>query len=485
MLYHMDSIQFALALDRFDVTVHQPHPPGYFLYVMLGRLFNFFIQDPNTTFITISILFSALAVVVIYYLGKELFDSKCALIAALLAITSPNLWFHGELALSYTVEAFLSAFIAFLCWKIYNGRESHIWLLAFVMAVAGGIRQNAPVFLLPLCVFSVWKLPLRKILASVCLFAGSSLLWFVPMTQMTGGLDTYNAALRVLWASTAANKTVFDQGFPAFSHHAIVLFHFFVYGIGGGLVLLAFCLYYLVRNNKLNALDYNKVVFFSLWILPSFLFFLLIAIHPSVPGHVLIFLPPLLLLTAGATGYLCTEMKRLLNLNFLSVTTFILIVTNVYMFFFFVTPRTYLIYPASYTSIREHDKFLSLVVERLKTFDPETVVLFLDVNRIYFGLFHATYYLPEHTFYDPRVISHPLTEDKKIWGGLNKRIILTDRIVLPRTIKSYATLLFTDEPKKLPGKGMVKIEPLVPGIYLLSGPIGYLGEIYPGVKIIR
>ena len=209
MLYHMDSIQFALALEHFDVTVHQPHPPGYFLYVMLGRLFNFFIRDPNTTFITISILFSALTVVVVYYLGKELFDSKCALIAALFAITSPNLWFHGELALSYAVEAFFSVFIAFLCWKIYNGKENYIWLLAIVVAIAGGIRQNTPVFLFPLCLFSVWKLPLRKILASVCLFAGSTLLWFVPMTRMTGGLNAYMAAFRQLWASSRGEQNRF------------------------------------------------------------------------------------------------------------------------------------------------------------------------------------------------------------------------------------------------------------------------------------
>jgi hypothetical protein len=27
-LYHMDSVHFALALERYDLTVHQPHPPG-------------------------------------------------------------------------------------------------------------------------------------------------------------------------------------------------------------------------------------------------------------------------------------------------------------------------------------------------------------------------------------------------------------------------------------------------------------------------
>src|SRR5690242_20454093 len=36
MLYNWDAVQFALALREFDIAKHQPHPPGYLLYVALG-----------------------------------------------------------------------------------------------------------------------------------------------------------------------------------------------------------------------------------------------------------------------------------------------------------------------------------------------------------------------------------------------------------------------------------------------------------------
>src|SRR3972149_11100567 len=85
LLYHWDSIQFALALKKYDITLHQPHPPGYFLYVMLGRLFNLFINDANTVFVSMSIIFSGLTIVAIYYLGKEMYDKKIAILAALIA----------------------------------------------------------------------------------------------------------------------------------------------------------------------------------------------------------------------------------------------------------------------------------------------------------------------------------------------------------------------------------------------------------------
>src|SRR5262252_5664969 len=36
-LEDIDSINFALGLRRFDVANHQPHPPGYPVYIALGR----------------------------------------------------------------------------------------------------------------------------------------------------------------------------------------------------------------------------------------------------------------------------------------------------------------------------------------------------------------------------------------------------------------------------------------------------------------
>ena len=78
----MDSIQFALALEQFDVTVHQPHPPGYYLYVMLGRLARHFISDANTAFVAISILFTGACVVMLYLIGRDVFDEDTGLAAA-------------------------------------------------------------------------------------------------------------------------------------------------------------------------------------------------------------------------------------------------------------------------------------------------------------------------------------------------------------------------------------------------------------------
>jgi hypothetical protein len=121
-LLNMDSCQFALALEKFDITVHQPHPPGYFLYIMLGRLLNFFIADPNTVFVTISVFFSGLTVASVYLLGKEMFEGKVGIVAALLALSSPSLWFHGEVSLTYIMEAFCGSRLSPSAWRGGSGK---------------------------------------------------------------------------------------------------------------------------------------------------------------------------------------------------------------------------------------------------------------------------------------------------------------------------------------------------------------------------
>src|SRR3954453_14092441 len=88
LLYDLDSVNFALAMGRFDPTVHQPHPPGYFLYVWLARLVNTLLNDPNAALVPISIVASCGAVAFIYLLAHRWFGQPAALFAGLLFLFS-------------------------------------------------------------------------------------------------------------------------------------------------------------------------------------------------------------------------------------------------------------------------------------------------------------------------------------------------------------------------------------------------------------
>src|SRR5205814_3263238 len=61
-----DSVQFALGLEPFNLHSHQPPPPGYILYIALGRAINWLVGNPGLSLSLLSVLLSALALPLFY-----------------------------------------------------------------------------------------------------------------------------------------------------------------------------------------------------------------------------------------------------------------------------------------------------------------------------------------------------------------------------------------------------------------------------------
>jgi len=470
LLYHMDSVHFALALKNYDITVHQPHPPGYFLYVMLGRLVNLFIKNANSTFIFISILFSGLTVMAVYYIGKEIFDKKTGTIAALIALTSPNLWFHGEVALTYVVEAFFSSFVALMCWRILKGEHKYLWLSVIALGIAGGIRQNTVVFLLPLWLFSVKGVPLRKIIASIGLLGIVCLFWFIPMVWMTGGWHAYNEALRELWLFHTGHVSVFEQGWATFKIFSSTLIRFVIYSVGVGIFILGLSTYTLIRRKKLGSLDKQKTFFVLLWITPTVLFYLLIFIFPSNPGYVLIFIPALLILTAASIDFISNDLKRFIEKDLTQLIASIIIVMNTAIFFVY--------HDVSYREIRIHDRDLSILLNGIKSFNPEITAIFVE-PYIFYSFRHIMYYLPEYRVYLVDVRIAPTGERRKTYWGTHAETFLSNEVVIPSNVNMFIIPTFTNIGDKVSKIKDSSIKKLSSGMFLASGPLVLIQEIFP------
>src|SRR4051794_34422370 len=54
--WESDELLFAGAVRNFDPWSSHPHPPGYPLYVGLGKLFNLFLDDPFLSLRALSIV---------------------------------------------------------------------------------------------------------------------------------------------------------------------------------------------------------------------------------------------------------------------------------------------------------------------------------------------------------------------------------------------------------------------------------------------
>ena len=97
-----DSSQFAAAVSRFDVTHGRPQPPGYFLYVVVGRLVHAVGPGTVTALVVVSALASAAAAGLVVVAGRDLGGRWVGVCAGLLVATSPFAWFSGSVVDSVT-----------------------------------------------------------------------------------------------------------------------------------------------------------------------------------------------------------------------------------------------------------------------------------------------------------------------------------------------------------------------------------------------
>jgi hypothetical protein len=215
-LYDLDSVNFALGVGRFDPRTHQPHPPGYFLYVCLGRLVNLLVHDANLALVLVSIAAGIASVVFIYLLALDWFGERAAIFAGLLFLFSPLAWFHGTVALTYGVEAFFSALLGYLCWQIDRGKANFILPTAILLGISAGVRPSSLLLLAPLFLYSLRTAAVKKMLLGITALGLTLIAWFLPMIWASGGFDAYFGALVSLWRLVPSKDTVFNSS-PATS----------------------------------------------------------------------------------------------------------------------------------------------------------------------------------------------------------------------------------------------------------------------------
>lgn len=428
VLYHMDSVQYALATEHYDISVHQPHPPGYFLYVMLGKLLNTITHDSNTSFVIISILASGALVVAVYALAKRMFNERTALAASLLAMTSPIIWFHGEVALNYILEGFLSTLIAYYCWRTISGEEKAVLAASLALAFAAGIRQTMLMFLLPLWLLALVKVPARYKLYAFALLILGIISWFLPMVSLTGGYMKYREAAQEYMTYVAAPLFQSAKSASFFSLRRII--EVTLHGLG---LSTAFFLFYLLAQRlellKKDLLSF-KGLFIVLWVSPPLFLYVLVFISSHInAGYSLIYLPVFIILASGALTKSVAVSKSLPRwFSFVSI-VFALII-NSYMF----------ILSGSDSS----SGFLKTQEERLNTFVKEVRsryssedTIILSRQYILFGPRHFMYYLPEYRVYLMND-SLPMQEKaRQVFWGQYHSTHLSDGVHIPEGIKYF------------------------------------------------
>ena len=238
-LEDIDSVNFALGVRDFDVAAHRPHPPGYPVYIALGKIataiVGFGVEAPAAVIeakalAVLSLLAALLAIVCLYgvfaCLGEGDLDSDrapwrsldvSAIAATAIAASCPLFWYLAVRPMSDLpglAIALMSQACLLLAWRwqrpgadgdrrltpaatAASGRM--IVMGAFVAAISIGVRSQTMWFTLPLLVLVLFDRIGRGVagalLGAGTMFLAGGLAWGIPLLVASGGLNAYLAAL--------------------------------------------------------------------------------------------------------------------------------------------------------------------------------------------------------------------------------------------------------------------------------------------------
>ena len=379
-LYDIDSINFALGMQRFDPSVHQPHPPGYFLYICLGRMFNnLFFHEANAALVAISIIASCGALVFTCLLAEAWFGKRAAWFAGLVFLFSPLVWFHGTVALTYALELFFASMSGYFAWKAYAGAESFLTLASISVAVAAGFRPSSILFLFPLLALSVSRVSRKAIVMAGSALVLSLFAWLVPMLSASGGTASYWNAFYSLWRAVPGNQTIFNSTIV----NSVARFCFII-GISilcfGPAAILAF-----FPSRRVAPLGRSILTFCWVWLGPGLLFFTFIFLKFVNSGYLLILSPPVFALLGMRIDSWWSQYRSSSKLVILGV----LLLANVLIY---LRAPVY----CSFAAVRRFENELESVLRDIPRIGSPKQTVIVGFDSHFLGYRHAGYYLPAY-----------------------------------------------------------------------------------------
>lgn len=285
-----DSVQFALALHNFSIVLHQPHPPGYPVYIFLARFLNLFTLNDTLTLTLLSALLGSIAILPLFILLLKMTNQRMALLGSLLLAVTPIEWALSEVALSNIPGLFFTTLTAYF---LYQGRLSRKSILigAFLGGITLGVRFAEWSII---CSLLLLTLLCRKskpdFVKSVLVFFVGILIWFIPLIIDTG------------WSQVVNSYT--NQTSYIISHDSVIslnllnrlpkIYELFIIGYSPYFIPLILLIMVYLFKSRTRLFQFDNL-FVIVWLL-SYLIPLILIYNLEVPRHLLPLLPPLILL---------------------------------------------------------------------------------------------------------------------------------------------------------------------------------------------
>jgi hypothetical protein len=213
-LEDLDSINFALGLRQFDVAHHQPHPPGYPVFILIAKGVHAVVPSEATALGLVSVAGGALGVLAAAALFRRIdggaAPANWSLAAVVVTMTTPLYWFTAVRPLSDSIG--LAAAIGVQALTLAASSARGLAMAGFCAGLAAGIRTQVVWLTVPLLALRAFQglrpggrgpaersdhqaprpKPLVPVLAA---FVTGIAIWFVPLVIVSGGPTAYWHAL--------------------------------------------------------------------------------------------------------------------------------------------------------------------------------------------------------------------------------------------------------------------------------------------------
>ena len=197
VLEDIDSVNFAMGVRAFDVARHQPHPPGYPVFIALGKvgtgaLAAVGVPGPDVRGLAIWSALGGAALTVLlfaFFRSLENQSDERAAIAAVLATCCPLVWFNSARPMSDV--AGLAAAVGALA-ALTRGSGAAV-LGAFLAGLAVGFRSQMLFLTGPMLLFALFSARRRAAMAAATALGVA--IWAIPLVMLSGGPAGYLRAL--------------------------------------------------------------------------------------------------------------------------------------------------------------------------------------------------------------------------------------------------------------------------------------------------
>ncbi|MEP9410780.1 MAG: glycosyltransferase family 39 protein [Candidatus Brocadia sp.] len=119
-------MDFALGLRDYDLSLMQPHFPGYPVYIFISWLFFKLFHNEVWALVAPGVFFGSLTVYPLSFLVRQLFSERVAILTAILYIINPLCWLQAERPTSDAMGLFFIMLSTYFLYRVFAQNTQEI-----------------------------------------------------------------------------------------------------------------------------------------------------------------------------------------------------------------------------------------------------------------------------------------------------------------------------------------------------------------------